>query len=87
MVVAVRPESPSPHEHVVARIRDELRTADQRRARTIEHLSGRLALFERMYGCSTAAMMQQVDSGQIQETDELLLWRMEAFLLDRVTSS
>jgi hypothetical protein len=83
----VRQDAPTPLENLIARVKSELSNADQHRDRTIQRLTGRMTIFERIYGLSTADMIQQVDSGQLQETDEILMWRMDAHLLERVTSS
>jgi hypothetical protein len=62
----------------------DLATADDRRDASVDRIRLRIAAYERMYGMPSDDMTAKVDAGELAETDDILLWRMDLDLLRHV---
>lgn len=64
-----------------------LSSAGERREDQINRVKLRIATFERMHKMRSDEMIAKMDSGELQETDDICLWRMDVDLLRHVTSA
>jgi hypothetical protein len=65
----------------------DLASVDDRRDANIDRIRLRIAEFERMYGMPSDDMTAKVNAGELAETDDILLWRMDLDLLRHVASA
>lgn len=71
--------------------RDELLSglvSDARRPANgyVEHLNARIAEYERRYELPSIAMVEQIKSGDLKETDDIASWLMLLKVRKRVTA-
>lgn len=72
---------------VFEQVENALGTSEQRVPELIARIRRRIAMFERMYGMSSLEMNTRLESGDLQETDDICIWRMELYLLHHVACS
>jgi hypothetical protein len=69
------------------RLMGDLSTADERQDEHISRIKLRISTYERMYDMRSTEMVSKVESGELVETDDICLWRMDLDLLRHVASA
>lgn len=72
---------------VLSRLMSDLAIVESRQEDQTTRIKFRISTYERVYGMLSQEMMSKVESGELQETDDICLWRMDLDLLQHVTSA
>lgn len=69
------------------KLKRDLERADELQDLQVKRIKRRISTFERMYDMESSEMCDKLESGEIDETDDICLWRMDLDLLHHVTST
>jgi hypothetical protein len=86
MVISIKSHTDDTHSSVT-KLMGDLAAVAERQDEQTNRIKLRISTYERMYDMLSDEMMSRVDSGQLPETDEICLWRMDIALLRHVTSA
>jgi hypothetical protein len=88
MATTSLPLTPSGQNHL-DQINHELDLLEEEnhRSRPFARVQQRVAMFERIYEMPSDEMISRLDAGDLEETDDICVWRMEIDLLNHVASS